>query len=69
MSLGKNKWLTLITIPSQMGITIYLSSLLGTYLDDKYQVNYWYKVCTLLGVFIAIFQVIRQVNQLNKEKE
>ena len=31
-----NRWLSLINIPIQMGVTIYLFHLLGTWLDTKY---------------------------------
>lgn len=63
-----NKWLSLITMPFQMGITIYLFHLLGTWLDTKYnlQDGLANKVCTLMGVGVALYQVIKQVNQLNK---
>lgn len=63
-----NKWLTLINIPFQMGIIIYLSHRLGVWLDDKYgfQAAIANKICTLLGVGLALYQVIKQVNQLNK---
>ncbi|WP_350102785.1 AtpZ/AtpI family protein [Fulvivirga sp.] len=47
----------------QMGITIYLGSLLGEYLDDRFQneASLYSKVITLLAVFLSIFSVIRQV--------
>ncbi|WP_158961913.1 AtpZ/AtpI family protein [Myroides fluvii] len=63
-----NKWLALINIPIQMGIIIYLSHQLGLWLDDKYGFENAIanKICTLLGVGLALYQVIKQVNQLNK---
>lgn len=63
-----NKWLALIIIPIQMGIIIYLSHRLGLWLDDKYGFEHAIanKICTLLGVGLALYQVIKQVNQLNK---
>ena len=65
-----NNWLALINIPFQMGLIIFVFSYLGSWLDEKVQnPNETYlKVVTLLGVFVAIFQVIRQVNQINKNK-
>ncbi len=47
----------------QMGITIYLGSLLGDYLDERLdnESSLYSKVITLLAVFISIFSVIRQV--------
>ncbi|MFP9115030.1 AtpZ/AtpI family protein [Flavobacterium sp. RHBU_3] len=63
-----NKWLILVSIPSQMGIVIYLFSMLGTWLDEKYPNpnQLWFVVCTMLGVAIALYNVVRLVNQLNK---
>ncbi|MCS4237081.1 MULTISPECIES: AtpZ/AtpI family protein [Myroides] len=63
-----NKWLSLINIPIQMGIIIYLSHRLGVWLDGKYELEGGIanKICTLLGVGLALYQVIKQVNQLNK---
>ncbi|MTI38863.1 AtpZ/AtpI family protein [Fulvivirga lutimaris] len=47
----------------QMGITIYLGSLLGGYLDERLEneASLYSKVITLLAVFLSIFSVIRQV--------
>ncbi len=47
----------------QMGITIYLGSLLGDFLDSKYdnENGLYTKICTLLAVFLSIASVIRQV--------
>lgn len=65
-----NNWLALINIPFQMGLIIFAFSYLGSWLDEKYQNSseIYFKILTLLGVFVAIFQVIRQVNQINKNK-
>jgi hypothetical protein len=63
-----NRWLVFVTMPCQMGITIYLFHLLGLWLDEKYSFNEGIanKICTLLGVGLALYQVIRQVNELNR---
>ncbi|HLO74283.1 MAG TPA: AtpZ/AtpI family protein [Flavobacterium sp.] len=63
-----NKWLALINIPIQMGIVIFVFSYLGKWLDEQYgnSSNTYTKIVTLTGVFLAIYNVIRQVNQLNK---
>jgi len=65
---GSNKWLVLTTVPFQMGAIIYLFYKIGEWLDKKYLiVNDWgTKIVTLLGIFIAMYQVISQVNKLNK---
>ena len=61
-----NKWLQLISIPAQMGIVIFLFAYLGQYLDEKYQSENYVKIFTVVGVFLAMYNVIRQVNKLNK---
>ena len=65
---NRNKWIALINIPIQMGIIIFAFSWFGGWLDDKYgnvkQINTI--IFTLLGVFIALYNVVRQVNELNK---
>ncbi|PHK16585.1 F0F1-ATPase subunit [Nostoc linckia z15] len=62
------KWLALINIPIQMGIIIFAFAWLGGWLDEKYpNPNKLYTIIlTLAGVFIALYNVIRQVNQINK---
>jgi len=66
----RNKWLALTSIPIQMLIIIYLAFKLGGWLDDKYNFENELatKVVTLLGVFVALYQVINQVNQINKNE-
>jgi F0F1-type ATP synthase assembly protein I len=51
-----------------MGIIIFAFAFLGNWLDEKYPNpnDLYVKILTLLGVFIALYNVIRQVNQLNK---
>ncbi|MCA1967414.1 MAG: AtpZ/AtpI family protein [Flavobacterium sp.] len=65
-----NKWLALINIPFQMGLIIFGFSYLGGWLDEKYPNTggYFLKGITLLGVFVALYNVIKQVNQLNNNK-
>nr|WP_297309450.1 AtpZ/AtpI family protein [uncultured Flavobacterium sp.] len=66
----RNKWLALTSIPFQMLVTIYLAYRIGLWLDEKYslQNEIATKVVTLLGVFVALYQVINQVNQINKNE-
>jgi len=62
-----NKWLVLTTISTQMVFTIYVFYLLGDWLDGKFNADnqLWMKICTLAGIGISLYQVIRQVNRLN----
>ncbi len=62
-----NKWIQLISIPAQMGVVIFLFAYLGQYLDEKYKSENYVKIFTVVGVFLAMYNVIRQVNQLNKD--
>ncbi len=65
-----NRWLALINIPIQMGIIIFLFSLLGQWLDEKYpNSNNWYtKGITVFGVFVAMYNVLRQVKEIDKNE-
>ncbi|MCB9425845.1 MAG: AtpZ/AtpI family protein [Flavobacteriales bacterium] len=65
----RNKWIVLINIPIQMGIVIFLFAYLGMWLDEKYPDSgiAYVKILTMVGVFIALYNVIRQVKQLNDD--
>ena len=62
------KWLALINIPIQMGVIIFLCSYLGTWLDENHPNAkiYYVKVLVIFGVFLAMYNVYRQVNEINK---
>ena len=64
-----NKWIQLISIPAQMGMVIFFSAYLGQYLDENYQSEHYLKIFTVVGVFLALYNVIRQVNQLNNNEK
>lgn len=49
----------------QMGLTIYLGNLLGTWLDEKFATNFLEISVTLAAIFISIYSLIRQANKLN----
>lgn len=63
-----NKWLALINIPIQMGVIIFLFSYLGSWLDETHPntIFYYHKIVLLVGVFLALYNTIRQVNEINK---
>jgi hypothetical protein len=65
-----NKWLALINIPIQMGVIIFLFSYLGNWLDDNHPSTkvYYVKIMVMAGVFLALYNVIRQVNEINKKQ-
>lgn len=65
-----NKWLALINIPIQMGAIIFLFSYFGNWLDDNYASPkvYYNKILIMVGVALALYNVIRQVNKINKSQ-
>lgn len=58
-------------IAIQMGLTIYLGSKLGEWLDSKYvnEDELYTKICTLVAVFGAMISVILQVSKLSKDND
>jgi ATP synthase protein I len=63
-----NKWLALINIPIQMGAIIFVFYKFGFWLDENHPSEkiFYYKVFTLVGVFLALYNVYRQVNEIGK---
>jgi len=66
-----NRYLELMGIAAQMGITIFLGAYLGKWLDGKYpnDKNWFTIVFTLLAVAIALYMVLKQVNKLNEDED
>lgn len=64
-----SKWLALINIPIQMGVIIFLFSYFGTWLDEKYPNEYsaYTIIFSILSVFLSLYNVIKQVNNLNNK--
>ena len=50
-----------------MGVTIFLFSYIGSKLDEYYQKTYLKQSLTLFGVFLALYLVIKKVQQISKE--
>lgn len=65
-----NKWLALINIPIQMGVLIFLFAYLGHWLDENHPSPevYYVKILVIVGVFLAMYNVYRQVNEINKNQ-
>ncbi len=67
-----NKWLILAQIPFQMGVTIWLFSWFGTWLDKKLENQTEAPnttLFTLIGVFVALYTVYSSVQRLNQSKD
>jgi F0F1-type ATP synthase assembly protein I len=64
---GIRRWAALSGIAIQMAVIIYLFVQLGKWLDANYtQGNVFLIICTLFGVGLSIFGVIRQTKRLHK---
>lgn len=61
--------LILTGVGLQMGITIYLFVLLGKWLDTQYNNGdkLFIIICTLTGVAVSFFAVIKQLNHINSK--
>ena len=66
-----NQFVRFSGIAMQMGLTIYLGSLLGKWLDNTCTNDHelYTKICTLFAVFTAMFSVIRQVSKLSRDDD
>lgn len=66
-----NKYVRFTTVAIQMGLTIFLGSKLGAWLDVKFenQNQLYYKIVTLVAVFFAIFSVIKQVTKITNSND
>lgn len=66
-----NPYIRFASIAIQMGLTIYLGSKLGEWLDVKFdnKDQLYFKIVTLVAVFIAMYSVIRQVISITNKKK
>ncbi|MFD2542870.1 AtpZ/AtpI family protein [Lacinutrix gracilariae] len=64
-----NPYIRFSSIAIQMGLTIYLGSKLGEWVDVKCNNTnqLYYKIITLLSVFIAMYAVIKQVLKITND--
>lgn len=64
-------WLKFSSLGLQMGLTIYFSSLIGTWLDKNHPSDFvaYNKALTLLAVFGSTYSIIRQVIKMSNEDE
>ncbi len=65
----RNKYLGYVNIAFQMGIIIGVGVFAGIWLDEKFPNKYsgFTISLSLLGVFIALYQVYRAVKDLNED--
>lgn len=64
-----NKYLRFSGVAIQMGAVIGLSAWLGVWLDGKYNPkgNMYTLICTLTGVFVGMYLVIKEVINMSKD--
>jgi hypothetical protein len=67
---NNRKWLALINIPIQMGVIIFGLTSFGIWLDERQsnQNNTYTIVFSLASVFVSLYNIFRQVKNLNKNK-
>ena len=58
-------WAKFSTVAIQMGVTIYLGNLLGSWLDGKFETAFLEPAVTLLAVFLSMYVIIKAVKDLN----
>ena len=61
-----NKAIQLSGAGLQMGLTIYLGFLFGKWLDVKLEINFLTETITLLAIFLAMYSLIKQANNINE---
>ncbi|MFN3917409.1 MAG: AtpZ/AtpI family protein [Flavobacteriales bacterium] len=68
---SNKKYLVLIGIAAQMGITIFLGAYFGNLLDEKYPSNKkWFTMgLTIFAVVVALYAVLKQVNKINESEK
>ncbi|MFN4123380.1 MAG: AtpZ/AtpI family protein [Flavobacteriales bacterium] len=66
----RNRYLELMGIAAQMGVTIFLGAYFGKWLDERYPSDKkWFTMAlTILSVVIAMYMVIKQVNKINEDE-
>ena len=64
-----NKYLVLTSLSIQMGITIYLGSFLGEYLDERNTTenNIYTTICVLFSVVLSMYMFIKQAKNILNE--
>lgn len=66
---GLRKWAVFSGIAIQMGVTIGIGVFVGIKLDENYPNKYsaFTIIFSLLGVFISLYAVIKQLEKMNKK--
>lgn len=62
-------WAVFSSIGLQMGLTIFLGNKLGSWLDQRYQLNFLEETLTLVAIFSSMYLIISRVNKLNNSDQ
>jgi F0F1-type ATP synthase assembly protein I len=67
----KYSYIVFIGMAAQMGVTIFVGAYIGKLLDQKYPLEKkWFTISlTLISLLLAIYNVIQQLNKVNKNDE
>lgn len=67
---GLKNWAVFSGIAIQMGVTIGIGAFIGIKLDENYPNKYsaFTVIFSLLGVFISLYALIKQLQRLNKKE-
>lgn len=65
------KWTSWLGVPFQMVATIVAGYWLGSWLDEKYEVErqWWTVGLTLFAVLVSLYQLIKQIQGMDKTKK
>lgn len=66
----KQKWALFLGIPFQMVALLMMGYFLGDFLDERYSSRHpWWTIgCTLLALFLSLYQIIKQVKSFDAKK-
>lgn len=64
-----NRFIVLVALSSQMGITIFLGAYFGKYLDAKYHNEnpYFTIALTLFALIVSLYSLLKTLNKLNDD--
>ena len=64
------RFIVLVALASQMGVTIFLGAYFGKYLDAKYQTEKaWFTIAlTLFALLASLYSVLKTLNKINHDK-
>ena len=62
-------FIILVTVASQMGITVFLGATLGKFLDAKYHTEKaWFTIAlTLIALLLSLYSVLQTLKKLNND--